>query len=57
MSGSDDFTIDVWKVETGQLIQSLREHTAWVRSVVFFPNGENLASGGYDNIVCVWSID
>jgi len=44
-SASDDRTIRLWDVATGQPIgEPLAGHTSWVRSVAFSPDGTTLAS-------------
>ena len=54
-SGSDDKTIGVWRVSSGELIKTLTGHSDIVLSVVFSPNGEYLASGSGGEI-CVWRV-
>ena len=46
----------LWNVETGEELQSLEEHTDWVRSVAFSTDGSTLASGGCDNTVRLWTL-
>ncbi len=53
-SSGDDPTIQVWEVETGKPVASLRDHTDWVLCLAFGPDGTSLASGGYDGLVRLW---
>ena len=44
-SGSDDRTVRLWDVETGEPLATLVGHTDNVSSVAFSPDGSTLASG------------
>jgi WD40 repeat protein len=50
-------TIKVWDAETGALIRTLSDHTDWVVSVAFNPDGSRIASGAGDNTVRVWNAE
>ena len=54
-SGSQDKTIGVWRVSSGERIKTLLGHKNPVLSVVFSPNGEYLASGSWGKTIGVWS--
>ena len=59
-SGSDDNTIRLWSVDTGETQMILTGHThefEGVKSVTFSPDGKTLVSGGGDNIIHLWDID
>jgi WD40 repeat protein len=55
-SGSDDKTIKLWDLQTGQEIVTLYGHSSYVESVAFSPDSKTLVSGGYDKTVKVWQL-
>lgn len=55
-SGSDDNTIKLWDIETGQPLKSLVGHVKGVTVVVFSPDGKALASGSKDSAVKLWDL-
>ena len=55
-SGSEDWTIKLWDVASGELKATLEEHEGCVSSVTFSPDGLTLASGGYDNKIKLWDV-
>ena len=55
-SGYDNNTIGVWRISSGERINTLTGYSDWVRSVVFSPNGEYLVSGSVDKTIGVWRV-
>ena len=55
-SASGDFTVKLWEIETGKLIETLTGHLGEVRTVAFSPNGQILASAGDDWEIKLWQI-
>src|SRR6266516_1726166 len=55
-SGSDDRTVRIWNVATGQAEQTLEGHSGSVTSVVFSPDGSKVASGSPDGTVRIWNV-
>ena len=48
--------IQIWDVETRELIVELSGHKSDVESVAFSPDGTILASGSYDGIILLWDM-
>ncbi|MFM9265081.1 serine/threonine-protein kinase [Tychonema sp. BBK16] len=56
-SGSEDKTIEMWKLETGKRWYTLTGHSDWVTCVAFSPDGATLASGGRDKMIHIWDLN
>ncbi|WP_392531313.1 protein kinase [Nostoc sp. C117] len=56
-TGSDDNTIKLWEVNTGQLISTLLGHSWSVVALAFTADGETLISGSWDKTVKLWRVN
>jgi sugar lactone lactonase YvrE len=56
-SGSDDTTIKLWDINSGELKTTLTGHTSSVHSIAFSPDGSTLASGSDDTTIKLWDIN
>ena len=56
-AGLDDGRVELWEVETGERIGTLRP-ADWGRvTVVFSPDGKKLASGSLEQVIKVWDVE
>ena len=55
-SGSDDKTIKLWNLATGEQIRTLTGHSDLVNSVAISPDGKTLASGSRDKTIKLWNL-
>ena len=57
VSGSQDKTIRVWNVATGQCVAGpFQGHTDFVESVAYSPDGHHIATGSFDCSIKVWKV-
>lgn len=52
----DSFSIHIWSVQTGQLLDQLAGHEGPVSSLAFTPSGGSLVSGSWDHTVRIWNV-
>ena len=57
VSGSDDNTIRLWAVKTGELKRVLTGHGHDVSVVAFSPDSTTVASGSEDRTVRLWDTE
>ena len=56
VSGSDDNTIKIWQLSTGQELRTLTGHSDSVNSVVISPDGQTVVSGSSDKTIKIWQL-
>lgn len=56
ISAGGDGTIRLWEAQSGTLIASYRAHPGGATSLAFHPSGSQIASGGLDSRVIIWSL-
>lgn len=49
--------VKLWNLNTGEQVSTLSEHSHYIVSLDFAPNGRILASGGADEIIKLWDIE
>ncbi|QMS86793.1 protein kinase [Nostoc edaphicum CCNP1411] len=56
-SASDDKTIKLWNLASGQEIRTLKGHSNWIWTVGFSPDSKTLASGSADMKIKLWNLE
>jgi WD40 repeat protein len=56
VSGSNDETLRVWELGTGETKTTLQGHTNSVNAVAVTPDGRHVVSGSGDNTLRVWDL-
>lgn len=56
-TGSDDETVKIWDLGTGQQLAELKGHAATVCTLAFSPDGKTLATGSLDRTVKIWDVN
>jgi WD40 repeat protein/tRNA A-37 threonylcarbamoyl transferase component Bud32 len=56
-SASDDKTIKLWNLASGEEIHTLEGHSNWIWTVAFSPNSKILASGSADKTIKLWNVE
>ena len=56
LSGSSDETVRLWEVQTGRCERVLEEHTDWVQSVSWSPDGRSALSAAMNGVMRIWNL-
>jgi WD40 repeat protein len=57
LSASNDKTVKMWDLATGNLLATFSGHTSMVCSIAIAPDGIRLAAGAFDGSIKVWNIN
>jgi WD40 repeat protein len=55
-TAGDDHLVRLWSTSSGRIVQTLRAHNDWVRTLAFSPDGRQLASAGDDRQIIIWDV-
>ena len=56
LAGSEDHTVRLWDVDTGEHLKTLVGHRAYLISLAFSQDGTTLASGSEDDDIRLWDV-
>jgi WD40 repeat protein len=48
--------VNIWDLESGQQVHSLKGHTRCIYNIAVTPDGRQVVCGSNDNIVKVWNL-
>ncbi|MGH2413942.1 MAG: WD40 repeat domain-containing protein, partial [Microcystaceae cyanobacterium] len=55
-TGSEDKTLKLWNVETGQCLKTLQGHQNLLKSIAFSPDGQTLVTSSFDETMKIWNV-
>ncbi|MGL4503532.1 MAG: protein kinase domain-containing protein [Planktothrix sp.] len=55
-SGSQDQTIEIWRLDSGKRWYTLVGHSNWITTIAFSPDSKTLASGSRDQTIEIWDM-
>jgi WD40 repeat protein len=55
-SWNDSKAVNIWDVQSGVLVETLRLHEGWVNPVTFTPDGMGLVGVSNDNTLKYWDL-
>jgi WD40 repeat protein len=53
---ADGPNVQVWNVESGELVMAVKHAPQWIGAVAFNPDGTRLVTGGGDGAVLIWDV-
>jgi len=56
VSGSNDWSLRLWDLESNRLIRTFEGHSATVHAVTFTPDGKSILSGSEDRTLRLWDL-
>jgi len=57
LASVSDSTIFIWNVKTGNCLNVLKGHHNYIESIMFSPNGKDIASASRDGTIRIWDVN
>ena len=56
-SGSQDTTLKIWNLHTGELLHNLKGYSGTVYRIAISPDGQTIVSGNSDGTIKIWNLE
>ena len=57
VSGSGDYTLRIWDMESGQCLRTLEGHNGYISALAITPDGKRCVSGSDDQTLRIWDME